>query len=65
MKQLVDAFFNLPASQGILLIAAAVSVVAIVAVIVSHISFRAGQRYAEKIGAHFYKKRRELESIRL
>jgi hypothetical protein len=63
MKKLFDAFLELPTAQGIGLIVAAVAIVVAVALIVSRISFRAGQRFAENRSTHLSSKRRDLESI--
>lgn len=63
MKKLVDAFLEMPTGPAILLIAAFVGIVVAVALIVSHISFRAGERYAEERLQHISNKRRDRESI--
>jgi hypothetical protein len=63
MKRLVDAFLELSTWQGVALIAAAVALVVVVALIVSKLSFRAGQRFAEGRQTHLSTKRRDLESI--
>lgn len=63
MKRLVDAFLDLPTGPAILLIVALVGIVVAVALIVSHFSFRAGERYAEERFAHISNKRRDRESI--
>lgn len=63
MKRLFDAFLELPTGRAILLIVAFVGIVVWVALIVSHISFRAGERSAEERFRHVSNKRRDLDSI--
>jgi hypothetical protein len=65
MKKLVDVFLELPTTEGISIIVGAVLFVAIVALFVSRVSFRAGVRYAESRQLSFSTKRRERDAISL
>ena len=47
MKELFRTFIELPTNDGIILIVAAVSIVTCIALIVSWISFRCGERAGE------------------
>lgn len=63
MKPLFEAFCALPSWTGILLLGGAVGFVAVVALIVCAIAFRAGRRFERGRHNYYSTKRRELASI--